>query len=1385
MFRPLLLLPIFAVVSPSYGDVPTSGQIAAAIDTPGVVWSLSSTFENAATIETDPESHQGSKLRFAWVGNIATILEGPFLLTLYGEGPLPTATFNGNSVHPTYQTTANSGRTKSSWAVPAGAGILRINASPGSSMDRVVILDLPADLSTVLELPPDRFETSGDASWSPAPVVTAHAYLAMATVFPGQTPALLETDVQGPAEISFLWRAPGDGLRFFVNDLPVAMDVLDGNISRQFVEIPEGLHRLRWEASSHEHYPLQSFVGRIRIHPLDESNRLNGAFAPPTVLSAISPWIVDGDHQEPDIAGPVISPGIEGFPEPYESSVVPRLTADFEGPGELSFKWRPGANPSHSDAVSWSFVAMDSAISLRSHSRGDWEDHAVWLHPGRQRSVWRANGGRSGLEGSGLAEVVFRPSVPIPLGEAVGAPGLPWESDTEPAWQGLLLGERLGKAAMSPVLAAGGTAGIRTRVTGPGRLTYTVRSMGLQEPLFNLMMAGAERNHGMTLARGTYRIEIPHSWEIPVEWISFHSPDRSELDRPVLGDVIWEPLEERPLAESLDSPPDVSWTTSPEKPFTGRVHDHSYNGSGAFISLARGEETWLEATVSGPGYFDFWVREFFGVDLRYDLWDHFTLTVDGKKVEMADIQWPAILVEGRGTHRIRLTAKNPHGSRFEALAFVVDQVTWESIDYTTFPIGSGLADSSWTSGGGATAYQQTGRDGSPGIAIPSETSGDHWVETEFTGPCEVSWESKIDDLYSGDASHYRIVVGDGPGIDFGFHAWTTMRLTLPEGSHKVRWIVAPTGEPHPLPRLFDPVWAISGFRVKTGLSPLATAVEAPELYALEEGDAGGFPVPIAGGEAWQPGPYARLRLFQPGAEGIATILAGHPSSPPGTWWISSPSVFVAVDSDSPGWREVETPILPGSTPVLSFEPITPEITAPLWDRISLRVGPPEPLAEALDTDLGVTATAWFGAKADHAPVDGDAAWSHLSDSSSVSRLTATVHGPANLTWWWKNEGQGELQLLLDGDLLPMTVPARTWELASVYLGPGEHVVTWRHRGLISVSAAAPAEAWLDGVSVESADEPDHRSTYTSEAMIGSPEDPSPAWPAGGIRNSGQEWIHGIRSKGGEAPFETTVTGPGLLVCRGSSFHDRPGNSAIAPSSVIVVTPGLPSPEILSTFLSIGIDGVEQGRILSGIPGEWQEAVIRIPEGTHTLSFRLRKRSRSFLGVFASDSTDPLHHAWIDDLDMISHADHFATWTAANVLDADWSDPGADPDGDGASNGMEYAFGTSPTDPASRPPGLEIVRATSFRPSDSDLVSRYLRVPFLPAHSEGEVEWSDDLLDWHPLGAEIPRFPPGLSLIDPGDRIPHTDTHFALPLESGGATRFYRLRITGAVGISND
>src|SRR5690606_10367228 len=129
------------------------------------------------------------------------------------------------------------------------------------------------------------------------------------------------------------------------------------------------------------------------------------------------------------------------------------------------------------------------------------------------------------------------------------------------------------------------------------------------------------------------------------------------------------------------------------------------------------------------------------------------------KVEMADIQWPAILVEGRGTHRIRLTAKNPHGSRFEALAFVVDQVTWESIDYTTFPIGSGLADSSWTSGGGATAYQQTGRDGSPGIAIPSETSGDHWVETEFTGPCEVSWESKIDDLYSGDASHYRIVVG--------------------------------------------------------------------------------------------------------------------------------------------------------------------------------------------------------------------------------------------------------------------------------------------------------------------------------------------------------------------------------------------------------------------------------------------------------------------------------------------------------------------------------------------------------------------------------------------------------------------------------------------------
>jgi hypothetical protein len=95
----------------------------------------------------------------------------------------------------------------------------------------------------------------------------------------------------------------------------------------------------------------------------------------------------------------------------------------------------------------------------------------------------------------------------------------------------------------------------------------------------------------------------------------------------------------------------------------------------------------------------------------------------------------------------------------------------------------------------------------------------------------------------------------------------------------------------------------------------------------------------------------------------------------------------------------------------------------------------------------------------------------------------------------------------------------------------------------------------------------------------------------------------------------------------------------------------------------------------------------------------------------------------------------------------WPAPGVDSDGDGASNLAEFLAGTDPTDPAS-------VLAVQLSPREQGMYIQWATQP----GSYYQVQFTSDFHNWTDVGTA--RFAP--STVD------------SIPMESGGATKYYRV-----------
>ena len=204
-------------------------------------------------------------------------------------------------------------------------------------------------------------------------------------------------------------------------------------------------------------------------------------------------------------------------------------------------------------------------------------------------------------------------------------------------------------------------------------------------------------------------------------------------------------------------------------------------------------------------------------------------------------------------------------------------------------------------------------------------------------------------------------------------------------------------------------------------------------------------------------------------------------------------------------------------------------------------------------------------------------------------------------------------------------------------------------------------------------------------------------PAGGsCARSGE-----LLDDNGESWIETTVAGPGRLswLWRVSSEKDY-------------------------DLLHVSVDGALVASVSGEVP--WTERGIDIPAGTHTLRWTYDKDD------YLSERMDT---AW---LDRVRWERGFERWLAAETLSGVAAAPESDPDGDGAPNLLEYAFGSSPRSPGGIGSSLSVgpVATTGVAGEGRALQITFTRPPGVP-DVRYVVEVSGDLLVWtrgHAYGA---------------------------------------------------
>lgn len=1326
--------------------------LAVALDTPTWSWSTMAGLGTRAFGVSTDGANGGASVMVPRNSTLSSAMEAGGILKLRYRGGTPRVTLNNVQLNGAILANdpENAGTSWMSFsvAVVAAGGNLSISTDGETEIDSVSLIPYPGSVAEVLDVDGNILNLSGN--WGIEADAVSGGFHAVATVSSASPEASMDFMVTGPSRISVGYTKQNEGmLRLLLDGRELWNSAVPTPTGMVTIEVPAGEHVVSGlvRVNPGSATTSKAVVTAVTIEPAPGAGEISAALGFPGSWAFHGAWKKTARDGGKDVLVPDVPVGTADGAE-----VSHFIGTSVTGPG---FFWFSTDLPAGSD-VSGSYFSDHMIVAYpESWSVEGWYRQAKWVPPGEHHIQLRLKGPASGMKNVAIDAVEFVPSELTSLAAATGQPGLSWENDDVSPWVGVVRQPEARDAAVSPVLEAGGESIVSTQVVGPGALTFTWRRQGRNA------VRGEVRVNGelSSFTLGDYSGEAIRMLEIPagpatIEWKAIHQGHGSWLE---LENVGWTPWPETPLAVALDAHQGVTWTTSSPIGFTGRPDAGAAGGTAAYVRLQPGETAWLEATVDGPGIFDFWLRHSEGSEVRWQdaTW---TLTLDDVPVLSNQQWWDPVWIKGAGPHRLRLTFTN---NRTLPMSGFVDDVTW-------IPIRQHGLDASWSSGlPDAEVFSvDGGRNGDSAVVI-RQSEAEAWVEKTVTGPCLVEWDSKV---VNGYGSAEITVNGQCRLWTDSSPTWTKNTLSLPDGEHVIRWSNGQFGD-QPVPATgysFAGYQLISGLSVTPGISPIAEALDHTGGGWLMIGeDAGEL---VSGVEA---------------EDGVDALKIGLRHS---FYYLNLGSSAQRVSgairlTNSAGWIFRNSVVAAGETAYWSWTYDWSDDNQEIFiDRFSAESLTETDLAAALDWDREVVTTQWRGLVSPDESHDGsDVAWSFLESPYHYRPENEGVllAGPGRIKFHWRQEGSGTLRLKLDGEILPLPAAGIGWTEVEFEVSDGSHRVEWVHDPTDQTSDITPSQAWVDQVSFVPTESFSlgEATGGTIPSLASADEDEMPAWKPVSYRNEEGEWVAGARAIRG-APLKATVNGPVMLRFSGRASDgidlglQATGGGGIG-KSIVITFPGS-SEEVFGHFLVVKVDGVERVKI-PAVAGGWTNASLFIPAGAHEVEWRLVTWRSVFIGGrVLTPTVSPGMQAWVTDIRFQTAASHYQEWSQA--LPADKADPADDADGDGASNFFEYALGSEAGNADSKPQSV-LAKMAVNRSGENRF---QLHLPYLSPNVSGVIESSTDLVVWAPEN--------GITLLSHKPEQPswflesyfsYNDTHHVLEfdpesLEADG--KFYRLRL---------
>jgi len=1359
-------------------------DLATALDLPGRVWtSAYATGETRALGLPTDGAVGGSAVLLNRSSSFSTVFAGGGIFKIRQRGNVPVFTL-GHGERLSYASTpdGDSGWVTRTMVIPATGTNLKIAAdAKDAEFDAAEWLPGPVTFAQIFGLPEETTSTGGEGAWVPA--LTDGKIVAKTSLTEVTPTAWMEMNVTGPAKVTFGYDAKQKGKLEFLLDGEMLWNTTNSGTNRVTLAVPAGQHVVRLVARNVSGavgypYPFEPEVSEVTVVPDGLAADITEALGFP------GRWVYGGEWEK------VAAPSHDGnaalkpkVPAGATGTVSAWLGTTVTGPGYLT--WWTGVL--EGDAVVNHTMNGDLFYSYPPETRAvedGWVERRKWIPQGTHKVQMMLSGSPLGLEGTVLDEMSLSPSAPAALEAVATGEPVVWENDPDEPWTAVVKEPGTPAVAVSP---------LRDRTLAPNepwdsRLVAKVKGPGLLKFKWsgnNVYSMNVSVN-GTAIpieSAGSFTLEIP-AGESRVEWTgASYSSGWVEL-----SEVEWQPWPESTLASALDTPEGVAWESGGDAVFTGRPDAGAKNGTAAHVRLEPGQSSWIEATMDGPGVFDFWLRQ--GAT-NGDYWQYNTrwvVTVDGTEVlhDSGIPSWDPIWVRGEGQHKVRVTFTN---GMDRAVSGLMDEVTW-------IPRVQRTLDSTWTTNVAEETDGYTGADGE-GFLLRTSYYTPAWIEKTVEGPCEVVWDSLAvggPELIGGQPT----VTVDGNGavvMERGDGLYRNV-VVIPAGTHVIRWSNV-TGHDQTMGWIMPEekqgsYWRISDPVVTPGVSPIAEALDAPDSCWLVQGVQGGVITGAGaqdGVDAYALGLDGRFHYFNL-AGSVQRLRGGIRFEAEETWHEMR---MVAEAGESILWGGPYGFAVPRAYDLDAFVAETLTETTP---------------HEAVDVADEMPNDGWRGIVSASESADGvDAAWSLVDDPFDVRTMGMTVNGASRIRFRWKQAGHSLLMVRLNGGLLPVARSGAAWAEVSIEVGDGVNRIEWEHKGREGTALYHTGEAWLDAVVIEPLVTPwdltaaasgDSGVTLTANV----PADASLQWKPVRIQSPGGGTMTGARGATGASVMQASITGPTVVSFRSACFATKAvegmsGTNARGGKSV-EVSVGIGGGGSGSSGLVAGYElTVMMGsKMVANVPHrdgiEWDDVSFFVPAGTHVITWRVSTlRTGSIPGAYSREPAQWVDlQGWVSDLRLESRRERFDRW--AESLPEGSRGPDDDADGDGVSNVLEYAFRSSPGDASSKP--LQVTGKKGFTwplpsspytgvvPRDGlyyvgvEINSFELMVPYLSQLADGTLEMSGDLETWDEYPVEwLEAKPLGTA---PIDFFGHTDTHQAVrvPLSQEDTAKFFRVRV---------